>query len=137
MNPEQDHQAFTELRSLLSERADLVPPCDLEEGFLNDLHKKIHSENLHKSSLSLLRERVSMYFEQAVNWPLALTSAAAASVVCAFTLGYFIKGQDETQLPQTVKKEPQYIGKPVLIKAPSKVESIKAIPVFSSEPVEF
>lgn len=128
MENQNNNQDFTELRSLLANQAEVEPRCDLEDGFLHDLHSKIRSESLRKSSLSLLWERVTTQFENAIAPSPAMSGVAFATIVLALGLGIFFnnKGEHSDEVMPTT-----------LIKADNNVDYSGAVPAFYEEPTEF
>lgn len=94
MENQTNNSDFSELRSLLQEQATMVPACDLEEGFLNDLHSKLRSESMKRSSLSLFWERLNMQVENFMSPSLAYGGAAFAALALALGLGFLMINND-------------------------------------------
>ncbi len=68
---------FSELQSLLRAEADQVPHYDLEQGFLDDLHRKIRVESIEKAP-----SWFSNFKMPSLVWGGAFAGFAAAVAVC-------------------------------------------------------
>ena len=127
---ENKDQDFHELRSLLAERAEMVPPCDLENGFISDLHAKIRSEELNRSSMRLFWERLQTSFNTQASF--AWGGAGFAILLCAFTIGVF---QSQNKSSELVEKE-GFLNE-AFTQIDVTVDFDGALPAFTSELTEF
>lgn len=128
---------FEELQALLKEKADVTPPCDLDSGFIKDLHVKLRSESLQQSSLSLLGERVQERLSSLLNPTLAWGGASFATIALALSLGYFLNKEQATEneiASQNVSIDSQYI---VEVKAQEGIDFEGTLPAFSNLEQDF
>lgn len=137
MENQNNNTDFSELRALLQEQATMVPPCDLEDGFLNDLHTKLRSEGMQRSSLSLFKERLNMQIESFMNPSMAYGGAAFAALALALGLGFLMINNDATSTNRgVVTTESEKAGNYKQVSDKS-IDYEGAVPAFYDESNDF
>lgn len=137
MNPTKTE--YTELVQLLRESAAPLPEqSDLDKVFLSDLHKKIRADQMQKSSLSLLRERFLMQFQELISPSMAWGGSVFATVLLALGLGVFFSNKVAMQdltVEASTQQSPQ--GTLRAVKAGQLIDLQGSVPVFLVAPEEF
>ncbi len=134
MNSDTTNQDLLQLRSLLADRSEFVPHCDLEQGFLNDLHNRIRSEELKMTPWQDFLNRVKYYLEFEM---MSNTSLAGAAVAVLLVMAFLSGSADKDSGSEVSKVEPVTETRSILIKSDDSKHFSGEIPAFTEENSDF
>lgn len=116
------------LRELLREQATEVPPCDLEHGFLQDLHHKISTEQNRTSLWAVLKEKYESLTASTLGW----AGGALAALALTIAVGYQMKPTAESETLAELN-----IGNYDLVNSYQHIDLAGNIPAFTKESYDF